>query len=102
MFLIDFGNLEVSIWLATHIEPSTFAEEHNRYNRFEPGYGWLKKLPQLDLSIRSDSYTGHEQVGSNAYLKLENAVVLLENKSESRLLPLVKPITITVQSFVCR
>ena len=68
VFLIDFGNLEVAIWPAAHIEPSTFAEEHNRYNRFEPGYGWLKKLPQLDLSIRSDSYTGHEQVGSNAYM----------------------------------
>lgn len=102
VFLIDFGNLEVAIWPAAHIEELTFAEEHNRYNRFEPGLGWLKKLPQSDLSVRSDSYTGHEQVGSNAYLKLENAVVLLENKSESRPLPLVKPFTITVQSSICR
>lgn len=102
VFHIDFGNLEVAIWPADHIEALTFAEEHNRYNRFEPGHGWLKKLPQSDLSVRSDSDTGREQFGINAYLKLENAVVLLENRSECRRFSLVKPFTFTVQSSVCR
>ncbi|XP_059063303.1 uncharacterized protein LOC131071412 isoform X3 [Cryptomeria japonica] len=103
-FVINLGNLEVAIWPAGQGRASTSLEEQDTYTTSKLEYIWLKKLPLLDDSrnFGSDFCMGHKQIGSNIYLKLDDAVMFLENTYEEKQLPLVKPLTITVESSVCR
>eukprot|EP01018_Ginkgo_biloba_P002874 Gb_10939 [translate_table: standard] len=103
-FIINLGNLEVAVWPSAEVGASALAEEQITYNRIKFEHFWLKKPPVADLSreFTTDAYTVHDQIGNNAYLKLENVAGILEVKSDNRQIQLVKPFTVTIQSSVCR